>query len=250
MIDSIGLSRLCKLALLVTCSALVQHAAAEQGADQASLAMQVQAALNHLGEQYPKNAIDSVAKADRALSEAASARALIQAQYAAGQRSCASKFFANACIDRAKEQQRSGFALIRPIELEASAFKRRDRVDKRDQALQDKQAKAASDTAFDSTVQDKDKSTEQAMAQRAGQTQKKHVRQASLQSAADDRVKRHQEKLQRLEQEDARQESQRASNVDRYQEKVRTAAEHQKKLAEKRKRKALEKANKEATATP
>jgi colicin import membrane protein len=91
-----------------------------------------------LVERYPSGSIKSVEVADQALSEINKEQARIEAQHAAEQRACYPKFFTTSCLDEAKERRRYALAQIRPIEIQAEIFKRRDVVEKRDKALAQK----------------------------------------------------------------------------------------------------------------
>lgn len=84
---------------------------------------------------YPAGSIQSPEAADTALSKAAKARSRIQERYKREQRECYDHFFANACMDDAKERRRIALGHLRPVEIEAKAFKRHARVQERDQAL-------------------------------------------------------------------------------------------------------------------
>lgn len=86
-------------------------------------------------ERFPSGSIRSVGEADAALSEAAAERAEIEARYQAEEQACHPNFFTTSCIQKAKERRRIALSALRPVELEASAFKRKARVTERDQAL-------------------------------------------------------------------------------------------------------------------
>lgn len=86
-------------------------------------------------DRYPSGSIRSIGEADAALSEAAAERAEVEARYLADEQACHPNFFTTSCIQKAKERRRVALSAIRPVELEASAFKRKLRVTERDQAL-------------------------------------------------------------------------------------------------------------------
>jgi colicin import membrane protein len=88
-----------------------------------------------LTDRFPPGSIRSVEHADGALSEAAVERAEIEARYLAEEQACHPDFFTTSCIQKAKERRRIALSALRPIELEANAFKRKARVTERDQAL-------------------------------------------------------------------------------------------------------------------
>ncbi|MES2538024.1 MAG: hypothetical protein V4632_19355 [Pseudomonadota bacterium] len=91
-----------------------------------------------LVERYPPGSIKSVDAADRALSEISKEQERIEAQHAAEELACYPKFFTTSCMDEAKERRRYALAQLRPIEIQAERFKRRDVVEKRDKALAEK----------------------------------------------------------------------------------------------------------------
>ncbi|RJG25379.1 hypothetical protein [Massilia cavernae] len=78
---------------------------------------------------------NSVAEADSKLETAATRRAAIEAEYAASEQVCYTKFFVNNCLDRAKEKRRSELAVVRAVEIEAEHFKRKEKADERDRQL-------------------------------------------------------------------------------------------------------------------
>ena len=82
--------------------------------------------------RYPAGSIASVESAERALADAAQARALAEAAYLAGKRDCYPKFFTTSCLDDVAEQRRNALARVREVEIEAQTFKRRARVAERD----------------------------------------------------------------------------------------------------------------------
>jgi colicin import membrane protein len=93
-----------------------------------------------LVEQYPPGSIKSVAVAEKVLSAVGDERARIEANYAAEQTACYPKFFMTSCMDKAREQRRYALAQIRPVEIQAEVFTRRDRVEQRDKVLAEKRA--------------------------------------------------------------------------------------------------------------
>ena len=95
-----------------------------------------------LVRRHPPGAIDSVATADAALADVSRERALVEAEHARDEQACAPAFFMTRCLDSAKERRRAALARLRPIEIEANAFKRRDRVVERDRLLEEKRLKA------------------------------------------------------------------------------------------------------------
>ena len=95
-----------------------------------------------IARRYPPNSIASVAAAESALADIARQRKLIDAQYAREQRACAQTFFITRCTDKSKEQRHVALGTLRPIEIEANTFNRREKVIVRDRALTEKRVKA------------------------------------------------------------------------------------------------------------
>lgn len=89
----------------------------------------------------------SVEQADAKLEEVAKGRAALEAQFGAREQVCNARFFVNNCLDKAKEQRRSGLAHWRAIEVEARHFKRAASVEKRDEALAESVQAAREDGA-------------------------------------------------------------------------------------------------------
>lgn len=77
----------------------------------------------------------SLAEAERKLSDATAKRAAIEAEFAASEQVCYSKFFVNSCLDNAREKRRESLAMVRAIEVEAELFQRREKANARDRAL-------------------------------------------------------------------------------------------------------------------
>ncbi len=92
-------------------------------------------ALEKVSDRYPSGSIRSIEEADAALSAAAAERGAIDARYQTEEQACHPNFFTTSCIQKAKERRRIALSALRPVELEASAFKRKVRVSERDQAL-------------------------------------------------------------------------------------------------------------------
>ncbi len=225
---------------------LIAPAQAQQ--DTAGAAQSPQAIVGQLVARYPKDTIDSVAKADRALAEVKTAQELLEAQYLADETACHPKFFTNACIDKAKERRRQSIAAIRPIELEAAAFKRLARVQKRDQALAEKQTQEQAKAEERLKAQQE---SEQRTARQADERAREAAEsdsQARRSSGPDLRVRQHEAKMKRLQEKDAAKEAQRAKNVADYEEKLRESNERQKKVLERRAKKQAETSAKPAGA--
>lgn len=180
--------------------------------------------------RYPKGAIDSVTIADRALAEATEARSRIEARYREEEHACHTKFFVTACMEEAKERRRNAISPIRPVELEAAAFKRKQRVVLRDQALETRQAQDKGQSVLPTINRNSGGHAEAQEAVRetaaAGSMQK-------AQENAQDRQALHAARLRQRQEEDSRNAAQRAKNIAAYQAKLRASEERQKRVAEK-----------------
>lgn len=78
----------------------------------------------------------SVDEANRRLEEVRVQRDATQAEYAAREAVCYTRFFVNNCLDEAREKRRSTLANLRAIEVEAEYFKRKAAVDQRDRDVE------------------------------------------------------------------------------------------------------------------
>lgn len=244
------------LSVLMLCLLLAQPALAQQ--DKAASQPQTAAALTpsaaarsveDMRTRYPQGSINSVEAAEQAQVDVDSARAILATQFAVAEYACYDRFFTNACINSAKEAQRAGMAVLRPIELEAGAFLRHSRVDKRDKALQELRIKSESEAQERLILQqENEKEAARKAEERASREQQRQTEQAARTRVTDDRVLRHEEKLQRLNAEEASKAQERARNVAAYEEKQKEAAERQKKVAEKKAEKQAKQAGKPAVA--
>ena len=97
-----------------------------------------------LVKQYPAGSVQSVAMASKALSEVTDTRKRVEEDYTESRNACLEKFFMTNCFDRAKERRRIALSSIRKIEVEASAYLRKDKADERDKLVAERQRKAAS----------------------------------------------------------------------------------------------------------
>lgn len=201
-------------------------------------------------ERYPKGTINSDESAEQAQVDARSLRTVLAAELANAKSACYDRFFTNSCIDKAQEEYRTAIATLRPIELEAGAFQRQSRVDKRDKALAERRRQEEAEAPDRLRIaQENEQKAAQKAQTRAQQEAERQARQARDEERAanpNERVQRHEEKLQRLRAEDARKEQERAANIAAYEKKQRDAAERQKKVAERLARKQAEQAEKQS----
>ena len=94
-----------------------------------------------IATRYAANTIDSTGRATAALDDVARARLQVEADLSRDERGCAQVFFTTRCLEKARERRRVALARLRPIEIEANTYNRRARVDARDRALEQKQAR-------------------------------------------------------------------------------------------------------------
>ena len=140
------MSRIHRLARAALLMGLALSTAAFSTAQAAPAAVVVQ--------RYPAQSIASVLTADAALADIKVARTDIESDYRAEELGCRPAFFMTRCLDAAKEKRRAALALIRPVEIEADAFKRRERVEARDRALDEKKAKADREAVAEQNLAD------------------------------------------------------------------------------------------------
>ncbi|MEO8935308.1 MAG: hypothetical protein ABI277_03680 [Burkholderiaceae bacterium] len=112
-----------------------------------------------LGEQFPSGSIDSVARADAALAMTSGARAHVELEYKADARACLKVFLVNDCIDKARELQRDRLVDIETVELEANRYKRRDKADRLDADRAKREAERAANAKADDDVRARNRKT-------------------------------------------------------------------------------------------
>lgn len=191
--------------------------------------------------RYPTGSISSAEMAERAVAEVGKARARIEAQFEADQRACYEKFFANECIDNAKERRRHALAQVRPIEVEANAFQRRERVAERDKALADRNAKREQEEAQRLKQQQENESI--AAKKTEDMARKTAQAEANARNAGPSRRQaEHDAKLRELEAQDRADAQKRADNVAAYERKVKEAEAHRRDVEAKKKEKEQERA--------
>ena len=188
-----------------------------------------------LSTRYPAGSIQSVEMADHALADVERERAAIEARFANEERGCYKLFFANSCREHAREQRRAALTALHPIEVEANIFKRRERVSERDKALEERRVKDEAEMERrQAEMQQKTREPKTA------KPEKDHGKSVNI----DDRQARHEEKLRRLQAEDAANAQKRAENIAAYERKVRESEERQREVAAKKLEKEKEKEKK------
>jgi len=122
----LSLQRLVLAGLVVTVAGCAQTPARFSDLDSGTTAESISA-------RYPGGSIDSVATADRALADVRAERPTIRRQLAVDERACYERFFTNLCLNSVEERERSALEQLRQVEIEANAFKRRERAGQRGQ---------------------------------------------------------------------------------------------------------------------
>lgn len=97
------------------------------------------ALVNH----YPAGSIQTVPQASAALAEVSATRQQVEDDYTQTRNDCLEKFFMAVCFDRAKDRRRQALAAIRKVEIEASAYLRKEKADERDRGVAERQRNAA-----------------------------------------------------------------------------------------------------------
>lgn len=86
--------------------------------------------------RYAEGKFESMEMADRALAEVRTEREKIRQQFALQERACYDRFFTNRCLYEVKDRERSALEQLRHVEVDANAYKRREKVERRDERLQ------------------------------------------------------------------------------------------------------------------
>lgn len=84
-----------------------------------------------ISARYAENTISSVETADQAIGEVRAAREAIRNELAVEERACYDRFFTNLCLNKVEERERSAMEQLQRVEVEANAFKRRERAERR-----------------------------------------------------------------------------------------------------------------------
>lgn len=166
--------------------------------------------------------VSSVAQANAALEQVARDRAAVQAEFAASERECSTKFFVNNCLDKAKEKRRVDLAAIRVREVDAQHFKRVDSVARRDADLAERARKDAEEAALRAAQPPKPAHEEKAAPA------------APTGPRVADREAAHEAKLKRIEQQEAAEAGKRAANVAAFERKKAESEHRQAEVARKK----------------
>lgn len=171
----------------------------------------------------------SVAQASQRLEQVQKERAAIEANYAESERACYERFFVNHCLNKVKEGRRVALANQRAIEIEASHFLRQARVDERDRAMAEADARYKEEEArFAAEPPPPPRETTEAPPPRP--------------APVAERIAKHNEKMREVEARERADASKRAANVAAYNKRKAEAEARQREVA----RRKAEKAAKEA----
>lgn len=184
-----------------------------------------------LVERYPAGSIRSVEMADQALKDASQERSSLDARFSEEQRACYPKFFATSCLEDAKERHREARVQLKAIEIEAKEFKRRVRVEERDRNLAER---LAHNDATVATNTEGGSGAEVGNSSESGDGKKEPSASRVAQTGDNERVARHQAKLEREKAQDVEAAGKRAANIAAYEKKVRDAAERQREIEAKK----------------
>jgi hypothetical protein len=159
----------------------------------------------------------SVAEANQRLAEVAKERAAIEARFAQREQVCYHKFFVNNCLDDAKERRRTALAAQRAIEIDASRFLRQAKVDERDRAM------AEADARY--------KAEEAKLASQPAQPHEASEAPPPRPAPVAERIAKHDAKLRADEARDKAEAAKRAANVAAYKRRKAESEERQREVA-------------------
>ncbi len=234
MIHRITLSIFLGLSMLACSSVSTQESVA-------AVSPSAEQTIASVVERYAPGSIASTEIANRALEDVRRERDVVESQFAHEEAACYQKFFVTSCMDAAKDRKRMALKQLRAIEVEANARNRRAAVEKKDQALSERQAKKEASVV--EKVDAQDSGTQNglpASAQDIADVENRS-RQAAPSSAAsaipskESTVPQSEEPAQQAkENAEARK---RAENIKAFEKKQQRSLERQQKLAEKKKEK-------------
>jgi hypothetical protein len=170
-------------------------------------------------EEAPPTPSTSPEQAEQRLAAVALERAAIEARFAEREVVCYDKFFVNRCLDEAREVRRAALVTQRAIEIEASRYLRRLKVEERDKAI------AEADAAY---AQEEAKlAAEPPPVKEPASTALPPPRT----KAGEPRVVRSQQRAQERAADAEKEAAERAANVAAYEERRRKSEERQKEVA-------------------
>lgn len=187
--------------------------------------------IDEIVQRYPADSIQSTEKANEALKDVSAARTKLDARLAAEEQVCYPKFFTTSCLNKAAERKRLDLLSVRAIEIEANAYIRHARVEKRDRKLEEAARERNAKNAVDPIlVQPKPAAGDPTAEVSGTEEAKRKARAEAYVKKNEDHAKRQQE-LQQKEQSGA---AERAANVEKYEEKQKEAEKRQKEIAERK----------------
>jgi len=237
------------LPALALAAALLALSAGAQAADAVPLKSVAEPAAE-LTARYPLTSLTSVEVANQALTDVADAKAEVAARDLEQRRVCYAKFFVNHCLDAAREQRRLALKEIRPVDITANAFLRKDRADERDKALAANEVQRPAEETQKAQDQ-KEKELSNADKVKQGAAKEKEVAENTRKhlGEADQRVADHNARVLKAQQDDASKKSQEAANVAAFQKKAQDSAARQREVAANKAAKAKDLAAKKAAET-
>ncbi len=191
-------------------------------------------------------AFSSAEDADRAIDRVTAETARVEQAYVAEQRACYAKFLTTRCLDAAKDRRRAALAELRATDVAAKAWLRKDKADRRDEALSQRRI----DDERDVREREQEVKAREAAQERkrlsSEERQQEAARVQSQAPAPDTRALKQEQRLQQRNEQAARDQAQREKNVGDYDRKVKAAQERQREVAERQARKEAEQAGKAA----
>ncbi len=198
--------------------------------------------------RHAPGTIQSVEMADQVLLEAEAERQQIEARYRAEQNLCYDKFFTSNCLNEAAERHRTALKLVRPVEIEANAYKRRAKVDERDRNLAEQQLRDQQEAAQRAEQQrQKQAETAAKMERSAREAQAAAANSKRHEGAAQKRVAEHEARLKKAREEEAANAAQRERNIAEYEKKRQASEARQREIAANKAEKARKKAAEQGT---
>lgn len=199
------------------CMVLLMPAAlAQMAADPAS---------STVAHRYPAGSIQSVNDADKALAAIEYERGVIESRYVTEEQACHPKFFATSCIEQARERRRKATMELRAVEIEANVFKRRARVETRDEALKERAEKDEAGRLERARLQQESGSAK--IAHEPQLRTDAETERTAPSSIFPARQARHDARMARMRAEEAMKAKERAENVAEYEKKVEAAKARQ-----------------------
>jgi colicin import membrane protein len=236
-----------RLALTAALSLAALHAAA--------------AGTEEVVARYPKGSIDSGESADAALADVKRERAEVEARAGDDEYACYSKFFSSPCVNKVREQRRADLERLKPIEVEANAFKRRDVVAKRERVLDEQRARAEREAPERAererinTEKAARKAADVAARQAAPENPPKGRRSATPRSESEpprgdgrDRIAEHEARMEKARTGEEAKAAEREKNIAAYERKQEQAQERQRKVEERKVKRAQQDREKQGTA--